>query len=124
MGLSLLGSDRLLFKRKDEPKNRLLVDLGDVQNEKENLTNFLQSHLKVTVYSVKNKLAVDSEKVTQADLYHAVKKFVYHRALNNTHWVSEGVSTVKINRFKRDKKKKEPRKKEALHQTEIQTWGL
>jgi hypothetical protein len=114
----------LLFKHKNEPKNKLQVDLGDLQSEKENLTNFLQSRLNVTVYQEKDKVAVDSEKVTQTDLFQTVKKFVYHRDLNNTYYVTSEVSAVKINRFKGKDKKKEKRKKEPPHQTATQTWGL
>jgi len=53
-----------------------------------------------------------------------VIKFVYHRNLNVTHWVSVDGSTVKINRFKGNAKKKEKRKRDSLHQTAIQSWGL
>jgi hypothetical protein len=34
----------------------LHVDLGDLQNEKENLTSFLQLRLKVSVFQVGDKL--------------------------------------------------------------------
>jgi hypothetical protein len=123
-GLSLLRNVHLLFKHKDEPKKKLQVDLGDLQSEKENLINYIQTHLKVTVYQVKDKLAVDSEKVTQTDLLQTVKKFVYHRDLNVTHYVSLEPSTIKINRFKGHEKKKDKHKKESPHQTASQTWGL
>jgi hypothetical protein len=48
----------------------------------------------------------------------------YHRNLNLTHWASIEDATVKINKFKRTTKKKEKHKKEAPHQTAIQSWGL
>ncbi len=50
-------------------------------------------------------LMVESEKVPLQDLQHIVNKFVYHRDLNNTHWVSVEGSTVKINKFKVIEKK-------------------
>jgi hypothetical protein len=101
----------------------LQVDLSDLQNEQENLTSFLQLHLKVPVSQVKDKVTVNSEKVSVQELEHVVNKFVYHRDLNNTHWVSVEGSTVKINRFKvTDKKKKQ--EKEPPHQTAAQSWGL
>jgi hypothetical protein len=53
-----------------------------------------------------------------------VNKFVYHRDLNVTHWVSVEGSTVKINRFKGEDKKKEHHEKEPPHQTAAQSWGL
>ena len=101
----------------------LQVDLGDLQNEKENLSNFLQLHLKVAVSHFEDKLKVDSEKVSVQELQHVVTKFVYHRDLNGTHWVSVEGSTVKINRFKVIEKK-EKTKKESPHQTAAQSWGL
>jgi hypothetical protein len=113
----------LLFKHKDEPQNKLHVDLGDLQREKENLTKFLQTRLNTEVYQEKNKVSVDSGKVSLSDLHHAVKKFVYHRDLNTTHWVSIAGSTMKINRFKGHEKKVR-RKKEQQTQSLTQSWGL
>ena len=46
----------------------LQVDLGDLQNEKENLSNFLQLHLKVSVFQVEDKLGVDSKNVSVQEL--------------------------------------------------------
>ena len=102
----------------------LRVDLGDLQNEKEHLSSFLQSNLKVTVVPVGNKLAVNSEKLSAQELQRAVTKFVYHQNFNNTHWVSIEGKTVKINRFKGTTKKKEKHAKSMPHQTAAQSWGL
>ncbi len=101
----------------------LQVDLGDLQNEKGNLTSFLQLHLKVSVSQIEDKLSINSEKVSAQELQHVVNKFVYHRDLNNTHWVSVEGATVKINRFK-VLEKKEKHDKEPPHQTAAQSWGL
>jgi hypothetical protein len=113
----------LLFGHKNKSQNELKVDLGDLQNEKENLTNFLLLHLKVSVFQVEDKLRVDSEKVSVQELQHVVTKFVYHRDLNGTHWVSVEGSTVKINRFKAIEKEAK-HEKEPPHQTAMQSWGL
>ena len=114
----------MLFGHKNKPQIELKVDLGDLQNEKENLTNFLQLHLKVPISQVEDRVTVNSEKVSLQELEHVVNKFVYHRDLNNTHWVSvEDASTVKINRFK-GIEKKEKHEKEPPHQTAMQSWGL
>ena len=102
----------------------LRVDLGDLQSEKERLSSFLQLKLKVNVVPVGDKLSVKSEKLYAQELQRVVTKFVYHRSLNSTHWVSVEGSTVKINRFKGAAKKKEKHKKDTLHQTAIQSWGL
>ncbi len=114
----------MLFGHKNKPQSKLQVDLGDLQNEKENLTSFLQLHLKVPISQVEDKVRVNSEKVSMQELQHVVTKFVYHRDLNNTHWVSvEDASTVKINRFKVIEKK-EKHEPEPPHQTAMQSWGL
>ena len=113
----------MLFGHKNKPQMELKVDLGDLQNEKENLTSFLQLHLKVPVSQVEDKVMVNSEKVTVQELEHVVNKFVYHRDLNLTHWVSVEGATVKINRFKVTEKK-EKHEKEPPHQTAAQSWGL
>jgi predicted RNA-binding protein associated with RNAse of E/G family len=112
----------LIFNHKSSQK--LYIDLGDLQNETENLTNYLQKHLKVTASPDDNRLAVDSDDVSLPELEHNVKKFVYHRDLNRTHWVSNEGSTVKINRFKDRPKKKTKTKKAPPHQTAVQSWGL
>jgi hypothetical protein len=110
----------LLFKHKT---TKFHVDMGDLDNEKENLTKFLLAHLKVSVSQETDELTVESENLSSQELEHVVNKFVYHRDLNVTHWVSAEKSTVKINRFK-EKKKKEHQKKEPPHQTAAQSWGL
>ncbi len=113
----------MFFGHKNKSQIELKVDLGDLQNEKENLTSFLQLHLKVSVSQVQDKLRVDSEKVSVQELQHVVTTFVYHRDLNGTHWVSVEGATVKINRFKVTEKK-ETHEKEPPHQTAAQSWGL
>jgi hypothetical protein len=112
----------LIFGRKRYKD--LQVDLGDLENEREQLSSFLQSHLKATVGSAKNKLTVNSVDLSSRELGRAVKKFVYRRRFNTTHWVSIEGTTVKIKRFKRAPGKKDKRKKDSLHQTAVQSWGL
>ena len=112
----------MLFRHKN--KVELQVDLGDLDNEKEHLSSFLQSNLEGSVTSSNNKLTVISENLSVRKLQRVITKFIYHRNLNLTHWVSIEGKTVKINRFKGTAKKKEKHKKEAPHQTAIQSWGL
>lgn len=114
----------MLFGRGDTNKKELLVDLGDLDNEKEHLSSFLQSNLKTVVAKTRNRLSVNSESLSAQELKRAVTKFVYHQHLSNTHWVSVEGATIKINRFTSVAKKKEKRKKDSLHQTAIQSWGL
>ena len=112
------------FRHKNKSSIKLQVDLGDLENEEERLSSFLQSTLQASIALAHNKLTVNSKNLSARELQRVVTKFIYHRDLNLTHWVSiEGV-TVKMNRFKRAIKKKEKHKKEAPHQTEIQSWGL
>ena len=114
----------LLFEHKNGRQTEFHVDLGDLQNEKENLTTFLQAHLKVSVAQVQDKLKVDSEELSAQELQHVVTKFIYHRNFNSTHWASIEGTTVKINRFEGIDKKKEKHEKEPPHQTAAQSWGL
>ena len=114
----------MFFGHKNGRQMELRVDLGDLKNEKEQLTSFLQSHFQVSVTPNGNKVKVKSEKLSAEELRRVVTKFVYHRNFNNTHWVSIGGTTVKINRFKRTAKKTEKHKRSAPHQTEVQSWGL
>jgi hypothetical protein len=110
------------YKNRDQIELR--VDLGDLQKEKEQLTNFLKSHLQVSITPHENKLRLKSEKLSAQELRRVVTKFVYHRNFNTTHYVSIKGKTVKINRFKSTAKKTEKHKRSAPHQTEIQSWGL
>ncbi len=91
-------------------KNKLQVDLGDLQDEKEHLTSFLHSNLKVDATSSQNRLSVESEKLSPQELQRIVNKFVYRRNLNGTHWVSLEGSVVKINKFKNAKKPEKNKK--------------
>lgn len=112
----------MLFRHKNEPQ-KLQVDLGDLKEQKEPLANFLQTQLKVEVEEEKGKLLVKSEKTTLTDLHHAVKKYVYHKSLNTTQFITLEGSTVKINHFK-GHEKKEKEKKSSTHQSMTQSWGL
>jgi hypothetical protein len=114
----------LLFRHKDEPQNKLQVDLGDLQDQKETLKTSLETHLKTTVYDVKDRLAVDEGAVSMTDLHHAVKKYVYGKGLNNTHYITIEGSTVKLNRFKGHEKDKHKKEKESPTQSITQSWGL
>jgi hypothetical protein len=107
-------------------KNKLHVDLGDLHDERQQLTSFLNSKLKTEVTPNQNRLDVPSDGLSPQDLEHAVVKFVYHMNLNNTHFVSVEGNVVKINRFKNSKpaKKCEKEKKGGQHQTAAQSWGL
>ena len=114
----------MLFGDKKRRQIELQVDLGDLQNEKENLSSFLQLKLKVPVAPVGKKLTLNSEKLSAQELQRVVTKFVYHRNFSNTHWVAIEGTTVKINRFKGAAKKTEKHKKSMPHQTATQSWGL
>jgi hypothetical protein len=118
----------LLFGHKNSRETEFHVKLGDLENEKEHLSSFLQSKLKVTVNQSGNKLTVNSEKLSVQELHRVVNKFIYHRKFNHTHYVSTKGTTVKINMFKgtakKNKKLKEHKKDTSPHQTAIQSWGL
>ena len=92
-------------------KNKLQVDLGDLHSEKEHLSSFLNSNLKVNISSNLNKLTIDSEALSPQDLQKAVTKFVYHKNLNTTHYASLEGNVIKINEFQTKGKKPEKRNK-------------
>ena len=89
------------------------MDLGDLQDEREHLTSFLNTKLKIAFTPAQNKVISDSDGVTPQDLERAVNKFIYHRNLNGSHWISLEKNTVKINTFKHKEKKHEKQKKDV-----------
>jgi hypothetical protein len=108
-------------------KNKLEVDLGDLENELEHLSSFLKSSAKVDFVSSKGRLSSDSEKIAPQELQKIVTKFIYRRNLNSSHWVSLDGNVVKINKFKSDSKKpeKQHKKSSPSSSTSItQSWGL
>jgi hypothetical protein len=93
-------------------KRKLKVDLGELEHERESLSSFLCTKLKVEAISEGNNVLVDSEGLPSQELKRVVNKFVYHRHLNNEYWVALEGGVVKINKFK-GAKKHEKGKKEA-----------
>ena len=85
-------------------KKTLQVDWGELHDEKDKLTSFLDCKLKVNLTYSQNRLSIDSEEVSPEDLERAVNKFVYHQNLNRLYWVALEGRTVKINKFKNAKK--------------------
>jgi len=104
-------------------KNKLQIDMGDLQNEKERLASFLQSNLKASITPEKNKLILDSEKLSASELHKAVTDCVHRHNLSRAYYVSLEDKTVKISRFRGADKKKE-NKKGNPSQSMTQTWGL
>jgi hypothetical protein len=107
-------------------KNKLQVDLGDLEEEQDRLSIFLKSNLDVDFVSSKGKLSSDSEKIEPQELQKLVTKFLHRRNLNSSHWVSLEGSVVKINRFKSEKKKPEKQHKKTTSSSSsiTQSWGL
>ena len=110
----------MLFKH----KNIVKVDLSDLDAEKENLENFLLSQFKLNSKITSNGLELNMEDVPTYSLASMVKKFVYHKNLNTTHWVTVENNVVKIIKFKSKTKKKEKHDKSKPHQSITQSWGL
>ena len=98
----------MLFKR----ENRLRLDLSELQDEIENLSGYLHSNLHVDVASKGNELLVDPDKLSSKELKRTVRKFLYHRHLNNMYWVDLKSDVIKVNKFEATKKQKK-RKKEG-----------
>lgn len=110
----------MLFKH----KSLIKVEMADLDSEKTNLANFLLSQFKLKSSVTSKGLELNMEDVPAYSLAIMVKKFVYHKNLNTTHWVSVENNVVKIYRFKGTSKKKEKHKKSMPHKTITQTWGL
>jgi hypothetical protein len=103
-------------------KRKLKVDLGELEDERESLSSFLHSKLKVDVTSSGNKVMVDSENLSSEELKRMVNKFVYHRNLMNKYWVALEGDVVKIKKFEHFEKKEKRKKKEASPSTIKHGW--
>ncbi len=103
-------------------KKKLKVDLDELEDEKESLSSFLRSKLKVDVTSKGNKVWVDSENLSSKELKRLVNKFVYRRNLMNKYWVELEGDTVRINKFKHSEKHKKRKKKETTPSTISHGW--
>jgi hypothetical protein len=87
------------------------VDLSELEDEIESLSNFLRSKLKVEVTSTGKKMLIDSENLSSKELKRLVTKFLYRRNLMNKYWVALKGDVVKINRLKRSEKHEKRRGK-------------
>jgi hypothetical protein len=103
-------------------KRKLKVDLGDLKDERESLSSFLRSKLKVDVTSDDTKVLVDSEDLSPEELKRMVNKFVYHRNLMNKYWVALESNVVKIHKLKRAHKKEKEKKEETTPSTIKHGW--
>lgn len=90
-------------------RKKLRVDCGELEDEKEPLSNFLRKSFDEEVASDDHNLLVDSGKLSAQELKELVNKFIYHKHLNNKYWVALEGNAVKIHTFK--EKKSEKRKK-------------
>jgi hypothetical protein len=104
-------------------KNRFQIDLAELPNEKDRLTNYLQTKHNLSATPDRDKLVVDSEKLSALELEKAVSEYVHRHNLSRAYYVSVESKTVKINRFK-GSKKKEHGKKGSSSQSITQSWGL
>jgi hypothetical protein len=112
--------EALLFKH----KNVVKVEMADLDAEKANLANFLESKFNLKSSITSKGLELNTEDVQTYSLVRMVTKFLHHKNLNSTHWVSVENNEVKINKFKITCKIKEKHKKSTPHQSITQSWGL
>jgi hypothetical protein len=110
----------LLFKHKSIVK----VDMADLDGDKEKLADFLNSQFKLNSSITPKGLELNMEDIPTYSLAIMVKKFIYHKNLNSTHWVTAENNVVKINKFKGNTQKKVKNKKTNPHQNITQSWGL
>ena len=90
----------MLFKR----KTSLVVNMRAMESERESLADFLRSHFRLHSSLGSDGLELSSEDVSPSELTRMVTKFVYHKNLNSTYYVTSENNVVKINRFKPQKK--------------------
>ncbi len=109
----------MLFKHKSTIK----VDMADLEAEKTNLSNYLSSQYKINSSETSKGLELNMETSEISHAVMMVKKFIYHKNLNATHWVNAENNVVKIYKFKGGKKK-EKHEKNSPHQNITQSWGL
>ena len=96
----------------------VIVDVGDLDSEKENLANFLHVQFKLNSSIIREGLKLNMDEVPTYTLARMVNKFVYRKNLNGTHWVNVKNNVVKINRFKpqtKVKKNKHPTTASTIH---------
>jgi hypothetical protein len=110
----------LLFKHKSVVK----VDLADLDAEKVTLANFLHSQFGLNPAITPKGLELNVKDVPAYALVKMITKFLHHKNLSTTHWVSVENNVVKINKFKIAKKKEKHDKSTPPHQTVTQSWGL
>ena len=80
------------------------VDIGDLENEKENLANFLRTQFRLNSSLTRKGLELKMEEGSTQTVTRMVNKFVYRKNLNRTHCVTVEKNVVKISRFKKQKK--------------------
>ena len=87
------------------------VEMPDLDDEKQNLANFLQKHFKLNPKVIHDGLELNGAEVSTFELQRMVNKFVNSKGLNRSHWVSVESNIVKLRRFghnKKEKKNKHP----------------
>ncbi len=82
----------LLFKHKSIVK----VDLADLDAEKADLASFLCNQFKLNSSITSKGLEMNTEDVPTYSLVRMVEKFLYHKNLNTTHWVTVENNVIKI----------------------------
>ena len=96
---------------------KLKVDLGELNNEVEELSSFLDSKLDAKLVLRGDKLLVYSDSLSPNELKKLVNKFVYHKNLNHNYWVELEGYVVKLRKFKHSNKKE--KQKEGINPSTI-----
>lgn len=92
-------------------ERKLKVDLGELNNEVEDLSSFLDSKLDAKLVLVGDKLLVYSDSLSPNELKRLVNKFVYHKNLNHNYWVELEGYAVKLRKFKHSTKKEKQKER-------------
>lgn len=81
---------------------KLKIDLGELEDQKDLLSDFLRQTPNLKVTSESHNLLIDSVASPEV-VEKRVQKFIYHQHLNNTYWAALESGAVKIHKFKQKK---------------------
>jgi hypothetical protein len=99
-----------------------MVDLSEIEGDRESLSSLLCSRLKVNITADGKKLLIDSEDLSSEELKRLVNKFIYRRNLMNKYWVALRGDVIRVEKFKHPKKSGKRKRKVTQPSTIKHGW--
>jgi hypothetical protein len=87
---------------------KLKIELGELEDQKDLLSEFLRQTPNLKVTSESHRLLIDPASSPEV-VERRVQKFIYHQHLNNTYWASLERGAIKIHKFKQKKNEEKKR---------------